>query len=403
MKIIVFFVIFLISFNKLAFENTQEKQEVLRFFWNENNSILDIQTHTYIRNIAQEILKTDYDFFIIDDNSVNAFATEYGLIGINKCLINLSDSESEMASVVAHEIAHIKLHHFDRFKAKNKYNDLLVIGGVLLGGLSKNSEITNALISSSLAGSLQLKVNFTRSHEVEADNYGKKLLEKSRFDNFAMSDFFAKLKDNENAIEYTQTHPLSKNRVVNSFEEKRAKPIKNSFEYLILKSKFNADFDTKNKELKKYNNSLKEFAKGNYQNVINILKAPKESASKILKSRAFARLKKLKESLQILDENNLLHNYFKAEAYFLNAKYNQAKAILKEQNYPNPSVYNFELLAKINLKQGDNDKYYYNTGKSLILQGKIEQAKQQFILAKNNTQNQDLFDILTYKISKFQN
>lgn len=406
MRLLIFIITALLSIANAnaVFENTDEKNEVLRFFWNEENSILDVETHFYIRNLAAKLLTTDYDFFVINDFEVNAFATEYGLIGINVGLINLTESESELASVVAHEMGHIALEHFARYRAKNKYNDLLAIGGVVLAGLSKNNEVSQALFTSSLAGNLQMQINFTRSNEVEADNYGLKLLKKSKFDDFAMADFFVKLKDNPDAIEYIHTHPLSKNRVINSFISKKKRAVKNSFGYQVVKATIDplSSFITTNKELVQYLQAKKYFEKHQFNKVIQALKNAKEDLSIILKSRAFAQLKQLSKALELLDKDNFLFHYFKAQAYVVNHKYSKAERILKQINQEKPSVYAYKLLANIYLKQDKTDKYYYNIGKSALLQGKMKFAKQQFILAKNNTQNKDLFDILMYKISNIK-
>lgn len=389
----------------MAFNDDKEKNQALQFFWNENNTIIDIDTHFYIRNLAQKLLTTNYDFFVMSDASVNAFATEFGLIGINKGLVNLTKNESELASVVAHEIAHIKLEHFARFRNKNEHNNLIVIGGLLLAAISQNSEVSQALFTGTLATSTQLQINFTRSNEIEADDYGKQLLNKSEFDNTAMSSFFGRLKDDKNALEFLRSHPLSINRVINNFELKPSdSTIKHnsSFEYQILKAKFNKNADEllTNNKLKIYIQALKYFELKEYLKTIKILEKLDNDAANILKGKSFAKLKNIQQALKYLNKNNYLHRYYVAWSYFINNQYPQALAILKKQNYKQPSFYNYDLIAKINLKRGNNDKYHYNKGLGYLLTGFIKTAKEQFMLAKNITQNQDLLDILAFKISK---
>jgi predicted Zn-dependent protease len=410
MKIIVVCIALLLHSYSIAFENSKEKNQVLQFFWNEDNSLLNIYDHFYIRNLANSISKTDYDFFILDNQQVNAFATEYGLIGINTGLINLTTTESELAAVIAHEIAHIKLEHFARFRARNKYNDLLAIGGVILAGVSKNSEVSQALFSSSLAGGLQLGINFTRSHEVEADNYGLKLLKQSKFDDFAMADFFAKLKDNPDAIEYIRTHPLSKNRVTNNFVGHREESTSNSFYYQVLKAKLHSTFTPESKEVRQYIQAYAHFTKNQFQQTITTLNDVNtqqgHNLSKILKARALAKVGKLSQALQLLGAithtHRFLQQYVQAESYMVNTKYEKAKRILKTMLYQAPNVYVYQLLADINLQQSDTDRYYYNQGRLALLQGKTAYAKQHFLRAQQHTQDQDLFDILSYKISQLE-
>ena len=65
-----------------------------------------------------------FEFFVINDNAVNAFALPGGFIGVNTGLILLSQSESELASVLSHEISHVTQHHLARMVSGQKYDSL---------------------------------------------------------------------------------------------------------------------------------------------------------------------------------------------------------------------------------------------------------------------------------------
>ena len=396
-------IILFLSLNILAFETAEQleqKKAVKQFFFNEKNSLLDIQTHYYIRNLANKIIKTKYDFFVINDEGINAFATSYGFIGINKGLISITDSESELASVIAHEIAHIKMEHFERFAKKIANNKFLILGGILLSTLSKSSEFREAIISGSIAGNAQLQINFTRSHEVEADDYGYKLLIKSEFDESAMSSFFKKLKEDKKALEFLSTHPLSSNRVANSFSVKDSKKHISSFEYEILKAKFNLKTEniSNNEKVIAYMDALSYFNSGKYQKTIDTLKLLNNHSINILKGRAFANIKNLNKAKYYLNKDDEISQYYLANAYYINHKPLEALSILKQQNYKKTTIYNYNLIADIELSLNNNDRFHYNKALSFILSGYTKKAIVQFNIAKDLTQDRDLFSVLEYKI-----
>jgi predicted Zn-dependent protease len=135
-----------------------------------------------------------------------------------------------LASVLAHEIAHVKLRHgldlYDKAGGVNNLTMLSVLAGILLGGA--NAEIGNALIFGGVASGRQAMVSFTRENEYEADRFGMTLLQNAGFDSRGMVEFFKILDRYSNSsgfqnIEYLRTHPLNQNRI--SEAESRVKSI----------------------------------------------------------------------------------------------------------------------------------------------------------------------------------
>ena len=188
----------------------------------ETNPILD----RYINELGARLLSgienrvRDYTFFIVKDFGVNAFAVPGGFIGVNIGLISRAQNQHQLASVLAHEIAHVRLMHSLQLMQKSSEvstaSILAMLAGLVLGGL--NSEVGSALIFGSTAGSQQAIINFTRENEYEADRIGIELMKNGNFDSQGMVDFFRLMQRIAGSsefqnIEYLRTHPVYPNRI----------------------------------------------------------------------------------------------------------------------------------------------------------------------------------------------
>ncbi len=184
----------------------------------ETNPLLD----RYINDLGFRLLAgidnrvRDYRFFIVREDAVNAFAVPGGYIGVNRGLIAQARTQHQLASVMAHEIAHVELRHgLDSMEKASEVNTktiLAAIAGLVIGGPAGS-----AVLYGGIAGGQQAMVNFTRENEYEADRIGIELMGNAQFDPQGMAEFFAimgKLSGSSGAgIEYLRTHPLSNNRV----------------------------------------------------------------------------------------------------------------------------------------------------------------------------------------------
>ncbi len=197
-----------------------------------------IETHPlvdrYINDLGFRLLAgidkrlRDYRFFIVRDDSVNAFALPGGYIGVNRGLVREAHSQHQLASVLAHEIAHVELMHgLDLMKKGSIANSavmLTVLAGLLLGGVDSN--LGAAVVYGGVAGSQQAMVNFTRENEYEADRIGIELLQNAKFDANGMVEFFKIMGQLSGSselgnIEYLRTHPVSSNRVAEAMSRVR--------------------------------------------------------------------------------------------------------------------------------------------------------------------------------------
>ena len=180
----------------------------------------------YLSDIGHSLLSSleyrsrDYHFYLVKDQSVNAFATPGGYIGVNVGLIAMTRSEDELASVLAHEIAHVELMHsmqmIEKAQDVNMASVISILAAILLSGSDPNA--ASAILYSGMAGSTQSMINFTRANEYEADRLGVELLKKSEYLPSAMVNFMLLLQSRESggelsSIEYIRTHPVNSNRV----------------------------------------------------------------------------------------------------------------------------------------------------------------------------------------------
>ena len=191
-----------------------------------------------------------FEFFAIADNSINAFALPGGFIGVHTGLILVAQNESELASVLSHEIAHVTQRHIARLIAAQQRTGLASMAALAVAILAarSNSQISAAAIAAAQAGSIQSQLNFTREHEREADRIGLQILEKAGFDVHAMPAFFERLQKatriyENGAPSYLRTHPLTFERIADiqsRIEDVPFRQIPDSLEFQLVRARISA-------------------------------------------------------------------------------------------------------------------------------------------------------------------
>ena len=188
----------------------------------------DPEVETYIQSIGYRLVAQSdnntqqFTFFVINDSQINAFAAPGGIVGLNSGVILNADSESELAGVVAHEIAHVTQKHMARSVEMSKKMSIprlaAMLGAILVA--TQNPDAGQAAILAVQSAAAQKQINFTRSNEQEADRIGIQLLARSGFDPRGMTNFFRKLERNSRyavkAPEFLRTHPLTTRRIADS-------------------------------------------------------------------------------------------------------------------------------------------------------------------------------------------
>ena len=183
-----------------------------------------------------------FHFFLVDDPMINAFAGPGGYIGIHTGLILEAETESELAAVLAHEIAHVSQKHIARMVQAADQMALpaagMLLAAVLLGAATGGSAAIAAAVGGQ-AALMQKQINFTRANEREADNVGMQILSKSNYDTRAMATFFQRLgrATNSGGIalpEFLLTHPVTADRTADALARAERYPYKqpkNDFDF----------------------------------------------------------------------------------------------------------------------------------------------------------------------------
>ena len=186
----------------------------------------DAEIQQYIQAIGNELVANSdnpsnpFHFFVVMDKAINAFAGPGGYIGVNSGLILTTEAESELASVMAHEIAHVTQRHLYRaFEAASRLSiptAAATLAAILLG--TQSPELAQAALIAVQAGSTQFQIDFTRDNEQEADRVGMQTLAASNFDPRSMPIFFERLQQSsryygQDIPEFLRTHPVTSSRI----------------------------------------------------------------------------------------------------------------------------------------------------------------------------------------------
>jgi predicted Zn-dependent protease len=191
-----------------------------------------------------EVRDHRFEFVVIDQGELNAFAVPGGIIGINLGIFLHADDEDEVSSILAHELAHLSQRHFAR-QIENAERQAPVAIATLLASIlliaSNNADAGFAGIIGSQAASIQSRLAYSREWEREADRTGMKTLVSSGLDPRAMSSMFQHMlaanRYNERPPEFLLTHPITDTRVSDAANRAQAFKVQKrtrSFNFLIL-------------------------------------------------------------------------------------------------------------------------------------------------------------------------
>lgn len=372
-----------------------------------------------------------FHFHLIHNNTVNAFAGPDGHIGIFTGLVTTTQSEDELASVLAHEIAHVTQKHlfraFHRAQQLSTPAAVALLAAVLIGVAGGNTDISRAGLAGVQAGILQDQINYTRHNEEEADRIGISLLAKAKFDPRAMPAFFARMGKANQAYssqlpEFLRTHPITGNRIGDAQNRAEKYPYKQRQEnirYALLRAWLKAkSYQSPKAALTFFENSLKTGRHRNreaeeYGYAIALIQArdhakAREILSRLLANRpqtqeyriALAQLERINKNMakaQGLIDEGLRSNpdsrpllLAKVELLELQGRFGDAIAPLErliKRHAQDPRL--FKRLAQAQGRIGKKTEGYANMAKHYYLNGEIKLAVQQLEVAMRAPRESD--------------
>jgi predicted Zn-dependent protease len=231
-------------------------EEIMRDVNASGDVIKDIEVVDYLQGLGYRLAASSgeapqkFTFFVVQDSSINAFALPASIIGVHSGLILAAGSESELASVISHEIGHVTQRHIARMIAQQKqdaWQSFAAMAFALLAARS-NPQLAGASMQAAQAGAIQKQLDYTREHEREADRVGLQILNNAGFDTRAMPAFFDKLIKGTRFYEgsapaFLRTHPLTTERIAdvrNRVEQIPYRQVTDSPEFNFTRAKLRA-------------------------------------------------------------------------------------------------------------------------------------------------------------------
>ena len=418
----------------------QEHEIGQSFFWRLQQSVDlvdDPEVNAYLQSLGYRLVANSdtphlaFTFFMVPDPAVNAFAAPGGYIGINSGLILTSQREDEVASVMAHEIAHITQRHLLRSYEQSEHMSVpmtvAMIAAALLG--VADPQMGTAAIMAVQAGGIQSQINFTRANESEADNLGMLTLVRSGFDAQAMPTFFERLQQSSRFYttgavpEFLRTHPVTTSRIADARGRAANYPLKkqlgDDLQFYLIREKLRVMATTNLNELTQYyanalntggslNNvatrygySLALAAKGDYTQARKVLQELIDNDKDRLSYQlALADIEialgRLSAALTIYDNNQKLYPDDQAltlkqvEALLLaNLPDKAAKLLLTQLELGAPSRRLYKLLSQAKAAMGEKSQSHSWLAEYYYTSGRLEQAADQLRIAADWAKNDE--------------
>ncbi|HET7097791.1 MAG TPA: M48 family metalloprotease [Casimicrobiaceae bacterium] len=239
----------------------------------EVNDYLNELGHRLVAAVPSPDSPFEFEFFAMADPGINAFALPGGFVGVNMGLILLTQSESELAAVLAHEISHVTQHHYTRSLVGQQRSLLYSLGALALalaaakaGGSANAGQAIAAGVTSAQALAIQSQLNYTRENEYEADRIGFQRLDAAKFDVNAMATFMERLQKSGrfsegNAPSYLRTHPVTSERISEAQARAYGKPyrqVPDSLDFQLVRALLRSYQGTPKEAVAYFDDSLAE-------------------------------------------------------------------------------------------------------------------------------------------------
>jgi predicted Zn-dependent protease len=190
--------------------------------------IFDLVNHSQLKDRR-------VDLVVVDNAAINAFAVPGGVIGVHNGLLLYAQTEDELATVLAHEIAHLSQRHFSRRVEFQKKQQPLTLASMIAGlalMAAAGGDAGIAALSAAQAAAQDSALRYSRSNEAEADRVAMQTLVAAGRNPHAAPSMFERMLQasryatGQRVPEFLRTHPLSENRIADTRNRARQYPKK---------------------------------------------------------------------------------------------------------------------------------------------------------------------------------
>lgn len=370
----------------------------------------DIYISFYLRTVTDRLeAATNLDmpifFTVIDSISLDAFATIGGYVFITTGLVAMTDSEEELAGVLAHEFAHISKRHVSKAIEKNKISNWGTLATLLAAAIIPSPIAKSAIMATGLAGAQQVAISYTRENEEEADKVGATNADKAGYGGLGTAEFLKKLRatsDNRQVPRYLLTHPYHSERIVKIEQDWRGSKCRldtSFYPYLVARAQILHGTpglgmeeiwiarNLRNKEdpVSAYGAALVYSLKGNEEEAIALAGSIKSPYRNLFLSEMLINARRFSEAIALLkNEMNPIARYFLGRAYEGNGDRELAVSTYKGLfRYADIYPELYKRAGMISGMMGNEGEGYEDLGRYYLINGNMDQARVSFEKAVN--------------------
>ena len=399
-------------------------QAWLRMFRSQVSTVDDPLLFDYLENLIYELVRHSklddrrIDLVVVENPTINAFAVPGGVIGVHNGLLLWAQNEDELATVLAHEVAHLSQRHFSRGVEYQKKMQPIALAAMLASFVlmaTTGSDIGLASLSATQAAAQDSVLRHSRGNEQEADRVGMQTLADAGMDPYAAPEMFERMMqssryaEGDQVPEFLRSHPLSQNRIAdtrNRAQQYPRKPRNNDLSYQLMRSRVITELtETPEMAVERFRGELEGTPRSQEATIYGLVLAltsagrPDEASLELdaiwstnpnrleyiladtdidmARNNPGQAAKKLAKQLQITPGNHPLAMSY-AKALMKNQQPHIAEEVLVEQSKrrPNdPSLW--YLLAEVQGLAGNIPGLHQSRAEYFILNGAMEQAKKQ--------------------------
>jgi predicted Zn-dependent protease len=401
----------------------------LRMFRSQAPTVDDPLLQDYLEDLIyrlvthSELQDRRIEVVIVDNPVINAFAVPGGVIGIHTGLLLYAQSEDELATVLAHEIAHLSQRHFSRGVEKQKNMAPLTLAGLLVSAVliaTTGGGAGIAALTATQAAALDAQLRFSRANEQEADRIGMQTMVDAGMDPQAAPAMFERMlyssryTRGEHIPEFMRTHPLSESRIADTRNRARQYPEQESqpsLAFHLMRARMQVHHaDTPQRAVARFRDSLEGDALSEEADRYGMSLALTESGQPGAAGKQLDRLlaenpqrleyivaqadldmsigeaqsaiRSLQRELQLYPENHPLTMAY-AQALLMNDQAHIAEEVLIQQSHikdNDPGLW--YLLAEVEGLSGNIVGLHQARAEYFILNGNLDEAKRQLNYAR---------------------